>query len=315
MTEDMSTNPEPAVVSDGASEKRSGLRTCLLVGVGCLAVIAIVICLATAFFLPRVRSVVQDIGSEIGIETLQDLEDLSVPTDLLDDLVMPTEAPDLCVEALCLAYPPGLNIAATVISQPEELEPDVWAVPAHNEIRFTTYPLQDRFHEPQMSIFDVERFRQVNPNAGPIIDELSALIVARPPAPESIPLIPIFNAGQMVLTQVAYLDFEGGSGVRFVTQYGQALWPINNHDLFYAFIGLSDDGRTLISSIMPITNAGLPDDPETVAGDDYDAFAEGYQAYIETTQAMLDAAGPGTFSPDLGELDALMLSIELFGAQ
>jgi hypothetical protein len=30
---------------------------------------------------------------------------------------------------------------------------------------------------------------------------------------------------------------------------------------------------------------------------------------------MLDAASPGTFSPDLGELDALMLSIELFGAQ
>ncbi len=208
-----------------------------------------------------------------------------------------------------------MGLEALVITQPAELEPDVWAVPEHLEIRFTTYPLVDKFHQPHLSIFDVERFRQVNPNAGPIIDELSTLLISKPPAPESIPLIPIFNAAQMVLTQVEYLSFEGGSGVRFVTQYGQGIWPINNHDLFYAFIGLSDDGRTLISSIMPITNPGLPDDPETVAGEDYDAFAEGFPAYIETTQAMLDAASPGSFSPDLGELDALMLSIVLFDAQ
>jgi hypothetical protein len=37
-------------------------------------------------------------------------------------------------------------------------------------------------------------------------------------------------------------------------------------------------------------------------------------AYIETTQAMLESAGPGTFTPNLDELDALMLSIELFGS-
>ncbi len=69
--------------------------------------VAIVLCLATAFFLPRLRTVVEDIGSSIGIEQLQELENLTVPSDLLDEFVIPTQAPDLCAEGVCLSFPAG----------------------------------------------------------------------------------------------------------------------------------------------------------------------------------------------------------------
>jgi len=311
MTSDQISSPTAA----GPAPSRFNLKSCLLIGVGCLAILAVGLCLAAALFLPRLRAVYEEVRSGIGLDSLQELGDLSVPGDLIEGVgILPTAAPDLCMEGLCLSYPEGLSLEALVITQPGELDPEFWAVPEHLEIRFVTYPLMDTFHEPHVSLFNIERFRQVNSNVGPMLDELSSLLLSQPATPESIPLIPIFNAAQIILTQVEYLEFDGGTGVRFVTQYGQGIWPINNLDLFYAFIGLSNDGQTLVSAIMPVANQGLPDDPETIVNDDYDAFAEGYAAYIATTEAMLDGAGPGTFSPNLDDLDALMRSIQLFGA-
>lgn len=111
--------------------------------------------------------------------------------------------------------------------------------------------------------------------------------------------------------QVEYLTFEGGSGVRFVSQYGQAAWPINNSDLFYAYQGLTDDGMYLISAILPVSHPSLPADGDTFIGDEYDAFINAYEAYLLNVESQLAIESPLSFSPQLTDLDAMMESMQI----
>lgn len=64
----------------------------------------------------------------------------------------------------------------------------------------------------------------------------------RPATPGAIPSLPTFNAGAMMRTQVAYVGFQNGTGMRFPILYGRAYRPINKHELFYTFRGLTEDG-------------------------------------------------------------------------
>ena len=305
--------PQPVA----ASGSRFNLRTCLLVGAGCLVVLVIGACLVAAFFLPIGRAAFENVRDQFswtdvqqfGTAIIQALPEATIPVELAS--ATPEPAPDFCAGQLCLQYPNSLGFTAQATTQPEQLEPDVWAEPQHLELTFPGYPLMNTRHVPHLNMYDTARFRDVNPNVGSLLDQLQDLLQSHPVAPDTVPLISLFNAAQMLTADVAYLDFDGGTGVRFVTQYGQAVWPINNYDLFYAFTGLSEDGSRLIVAVMPIANLALPDDPENVIAGDMESFAEGFQDYIVQTEAMLNAAAPGSFTPDLDLLDGLMRSIQL----
>ena len=52
--------------------------------------------------------------------------------------------------------------------------------------------------------------------------------------------------------------FVSGIGVRFLTEYAQYFVPVNNHDLFYTYQGLTNDGQYWISVILPINHPDLP---------------------------------------------------------
>ena len=81
----------------------------------------------------------------------------------------------------------------------------------------------------------------------------------------------------MFLSKPEYLKFENGSGVRYLTMYGQGFAPINNHDLFYSFQGLTADGRYWVSVIMPVNHPSLQatyDDPLPA---DFAQFAENFE--------------------------------------
>jgi hypothetical protein len=313
--------PAPAAPSEKRPEAPAAssfnLRTCLLVGAGCLAVLVIGVCLTAAFFIPVGRDLYQNVRDQIvgvgipgGSSTFIPPEtEEGVPSELAT--VTPEAAPDLCVTGFCLSYPPGLGFTAQANTKPAQLEPDVWAEPEHLELLFNGYPLVDTRLTPHLGVYDAGDFRAVNPNAGDMLDQLQELLGEQPAAPETIPLLPMFNAAQMITTDVEYIEFEGGSGVRFVTQYGQAVWPINNYDLFYAFTGLSTDGSRLVTAIMPVANQALPDDAEEVIAGDMDEFMQGYESYIESIQALLDSAPPGSFTPNLDLLDGMMRSIQL----
>jgi len=317
---------EPTVIETpaqptGTSERSTG-RTCLWIGLGCAGFIVIMLCAGLAIAFPLVNSMLESVDfTEIEalattMAEFSQLEDLE--QELLEPATTPepTEAlePDVCFDPLCFSYPEGEDYGAVPSVLPAELEMALFAVPEHVDFTFYDYPLTDTFHKAHIAIYPVTEFLEVNPPAEETVVELEAFLALKPEDPDKVPLVlPIFNAAQMITVQVEYLTFEGGSGVRFVSQYGQASWPINNSDLFYAYQGLTDDGMYLISAILPISHPNLPADGDTFIGDEYDAFINAYEAYLLDVENQLALESPLSFFPQLTDLDAMMESMQIQG--
>src|SRR5215207_6403721 len=189
-------------------------------------------------------------------------------------------------------------------AQAEEGTPDTpgWLVwPEHVRITFASArePASPRigsmgpFTHPQIMVFPTNKYGPMSDFAQEEIEKLEALLEARPPASQdTLPLLPLINAAQVLHSQTKYLDFQSGSGVRFLTQYGQDIYPIVNQHLFYTFQGLTQDGAYYVAAAFPIDAAGIPDEPDI---SDWDAFSAGYQEYLTATVSQLDALASDEF--------------------
>ena len=125
-----------------------------------------------------------------------------------------------------------------------------------------------------------------------------------------LPFLPFFNAQQVFHSQVKYLSFKDGQGVRFLTQYDQAYLPINNYELFYTFQGLTSDGKLYVAAILPVTLPGLPADStvsdEMKAGD----FVGKFLKYLDEVTQQLNGQSASSFTPSLDALDSMLASLE-----
>ncbi len=183
--------------------------------------------------------------------------------------------------------------------------------PQYSKITFVGYPLADRFMTPHIDVFPVQRFRELLPDlVDPRVTALQSLIGGGSPAPGALPLLPIFNAGQMFYAQYAVVPFQNGSGIRYVTLYGQAYYPANNHDDFFSFQGLTSDGKYWISLILPISHPSLPENGENPPGG-YEEFNKNAEAYFVQIAAQLNGQPPESFVPSIVMLDALIQSITI----
>lgn len=155
---------------------------------------------------------------------------------------------------------------------------------------------------------------------GNSLTELRAILASpnAPITPEAMPSVPYFNAAQMIASQIKVINFQGGSGVRAVTQYGQAVGPVSNSGTFYLFIGLTGDGKHYVVAVLPIGASFLPDSydpaqpapPSAIPFPDYtSADAAEFEAYFQAVAAQLNAADAAAFTPSLSLLDALVQSI------
>jgi hypothetical protein len=305
---------------DPGNQNRT-LRTCLVVGVGCVGIVLILLCVLVAMGVPVVRSVLRSVNWSQGeaiIEALpgimgdaidQPLQDL-IPTEISEFVPLP--APDVSFQGVSFSYPAFEDFGASGTVLPAENTEAWFSLPERIVFSLGDYPIVGAFHEPQILVMRTEDLLEVNSDIAIALDELRAALVAQARNIERVPFVmPGFNAAQMITTQVVYLPFEGGQGVRFVTQYGQAAWPINNHDLFYAFQGLTDDGVYLVTAVLPVTHPSLPADGESALGDDYEAFIAGFETSLAETKANLDAQTPDSFTPGLLALDAMVGSLQV----
>lgn len=228
-----------------------------------------------------------------------------------------------------LSVDPGsLATRVEVISQPGTPYSDApafgGAAPAHLALTFDQDPLSDSPLARQLRAYPVDAWRELFQAHDPaLIDEriegLKRLIADRPTnlaGPRSgqneIPVLPIIGASQVMVAQPRVLDFAGGSGIAFVTTYAQDPQPLTNDNLFYTFQGLTADGRTWISLFYPVRAEGLPASfADSPAAADPQTFMTGFPAYLDQATKDLDALKPDQFSPDLGQLDALVKSIAL----
>ncbi|TFH38101.1 MAG: hypothetical protein E4G99_00455 [Anaerolineales bacterium] len=297
------------------------LRTCLIVGAGCAGIGLILLCILVAMGVPVVNSIMRSVNwtqGEALIEAIPGIMGDAIDAPLLE--LIPTEinefvpvpAPDVSFQGVSFSYPAFENFGADgTVLQAESGE--AWfSLPERVVFSLDDYPIEGAFHEPQILVMRTDDLLEVNSEIALALDELKGALVAQARNIERVPFVmPGFNAAQMITTQVVYLPFEGGQGVRFVTQYGQAAWPINNHDLFYAFQGLTDDGVYLVTAVLPVTHPSLPADGESAIGEDYEAFIAGFEAALVETKASLDAQAPDSFAPGLLALDAMMGSLQV----
>ena len=180
--------------------------------------------------------------------------------------------------------------------------------PAMVQYTFQGYVLADTFHDPIIRIYPVDDYVALMPSIADTVALLQQMLIDQPAQPAGgIPFLPIWNAAQMVRAKVSYLSFQNGSGVRFITQYGQAYWLVNSHDAFYTFQGLTNGGECYISAIFPASNPALPAEGAPPPGETEPEIIAYYDAIVPQLNAMSDAS----FVPSFTVLDALIASLEI----
>ncbi len=166
----------------------------------------------------------------------------------------------------------------------------------------------------QVLIYKADEWANLDPAIAQEIADLKNLLATKPAViTGSIPVFPPIPAAQVFHAQTRYLDFQGGSGVGFVTHYAQDVSPVTAERPFYTFQGLTNDGQYYVVVFSPITTALLPAEMN-LDGPAYDEFAKNYETYLTDLVAQLDGLLPAAYTPDLTLIDGLVKSIEI-GAQ
>ena len=190
-----------------------------------------------------------------------------------------------------------------------------WDVsPEHSKFTLTGYQVQGKFSEPQLFVYPADEYAKLNSTAAEEIQRLKSILAGTPLTTDATPRVPFYNAAQVFTAQMQTLDFKSGRGVRFLTQYDQYPAPVNNHELFYHFQGLTNDGKYYIIAVLPVTSSILAEDekPESAipAGGVAIPQATGPDpAYYDAVTKALDGMYPDSFNPSLFQLDALIQSI------
>jgi hypothetical protein len=184
--------------------------------------------------------------------------------------------------------------------------------PQYTKVSLVGYPLEGRMMQPVISVFPVQGYSGLLPDVvGPDVSALQALIAGGAPGDTDIPILPVQNARQLFLAQYAVDQFPNGSGVRYITQYAQAYVPINNHELFFSFQGLTSDGKYWISIIVPISHPSLWDTEGDPSNSIWTAINDNPDAYYAQIAADLNSKLPRSFVPTIVLLDALINSITI----
>jgi len=197
------------------------------------------------------------------------------------------------------------TVAAVTDGAPWDLAPE------HTSFSLQGYTLFPNANlTPTIMIYPVDKYIALRPEENQVIQELKDILAQKPspPATKTLPFLPGWNAGQVMHSNLRYLDFQDGSGIRYLTQYGQDISPINNQSLFYTFQGLTSDQRYYIAAIMPVSNPILPD-PKTVVVDN--TFVQNYPVYVKDIEQKLSAQPDTSFTPNLALLDALFQSMKV----
>jgi len=226
---------------------------------------------------------------------------------------------------LTLVVPPGVASGASGSEYPRiDSEDAAWwqKTPGHLQIMLGDYyGLLGKFHQPQIYVYPVQAYAELVPPAFESIHRLNN-ILGNPGVPinaDQLPALPFFNAQQVFASNIQVISFQNGEGVRFLTEYAQNAAPINNHDLFYHFQGVTRDGAYYIIAIFPITVPVLAEANDAVAAlppggiaypDISDPQAD-WQGYYTAVADLLNGISPDAFTPTINQLDLLIQSMQI----
>ena len=233
---------------------------------------------------------------------------------------------DVSFETTQFSYDAGLASRVEVDVIPPFIDPGGMSMygsePGMTIFSFLDYPVPHPYGRPAVRVIPVDTFPGTDTISDQLLAQLQAFLTQRPPletqaniaageaGKPGIPVLPAINAAQAFVTKPEYLDFANGTGVRFVTYYAQGIDLITNGRVFYAFQGLTSDGRYVVSAEFPLSAPVLPDDvdPSTI---DVGALAQNYLTYLNEMTAALGALNADDYTPSLSVLDALIRSVRV----
>jgi hypothetical protein len=231
-------------------------------------------------------------------------------------------------------YDPVLALLVEPETTPAiQLTPDVMfaeAHPAFVQFRFLGYNggrpalLPYPFQTPRLMIFQTRDFGdygQDQPTGfSHQLDALRLLLDTQPDLAEhctrtapvsgetALPFLPWLNSAQVFCAQPQYVEFNGGKGIRYLTAFSQGPEPLLDLSIFYTFQGISEDGEFYFSAVFPVQTGVFPleSQPVTYGEDDLPP-----QAMTAEQLSALNAQAGDLFQPALGQLDALVSSLEV----
>lgn len=193
--------------------------------------------------------------------------------------------------------------------------------PGHLQVSLNDYyVLQGKFHQPQIYVYPAMPYVELSTAAFESMHRLrNVMNPGTSITADQLPTVPFFNAAQLFASNIQAVTFQNGSGIRFLTEYGQYPAPVNNHDLFYHFQGFTNDGEYYIVAIFPITAPGFGEssDPESavaIGGVAYPSMgdpSDDWEAYYTAAANLLNSTSPESFTPSLSQLDALIQSMQV----
>ena len=126
-----------------------------------------------------------------------------------------------------------------------------------------------------------------------------------------LPVLPPQFAYNDLACQFTYLDFPGGSGIRFVGRFVQDASPVTNAQLYYYFQGLTNDGKYYVSIMAPLDLKGLPDSSDKLPADIKAQSMQDFSKYLAGVALACQAANAKDFTPPLAQLDNMAKSVTI----
>ena len=210
-----------------------------------------------------------------------------------------------------------------IIIPEENLGADIgpaMSTPQYRQITLVGYPLSDKFWEPRIKVYPVARWEELAPGLiSPKVPELQAL-TASPTLTEnsSIPFLPSLGAAMAFQAQESILNFQNGSGVGFLTEFSQYYVPVNNDELFYAYQGVTSDGKYWVSVFLPVNAPYLQASAEDTAvpadgivQPNMNAASDEMKAYYDQMESKLNSTPDDTFTPSLSCIRQFVQSLQI----
>lgn len=237
------------------------------------------------------------------------------------DEFTPDSEPDLPQEnvtcnEISFYLDPSLGDGHECTTIPESNSPDrptyyPFIYPTHTEVTIQNYPLTQTQFPPQIWIYPVAKFSELLPEVFPqLLADLEGIISDGAISGKKPPFLPAVLEQQTFFAHEKNISFNGGQGIRYITEYSEGPNPITNQNIIYTFQGLSNDGMYWVAVTLPISHPILPDEYSTLPeGYTQESLIMEYPTYTNDIKDRLSAELPDSFSPSLYILDILIMNM------